>query len=359
MNGPVLIMAGGTGGHVFPALAVAEELSRRAVDVVWLGTRRGLDSRLVPAAGIHIDWINVSGVRGKGIVARIAAAGRLLLAIAQALRVMLRRRPAVVLGMGGYAAGPGGIAAWLLRRPLLIHEQNSVAGLTNRALARFAARVLEAFPDSFAGKVDALEVGNPVRRAIAELPPRPARPDSAARRLLVLGGSQGALALNQLAPAALSALPAHLRPEIWHQTGAGKRSAVESAYATAGIEARVDEFIDDMAAAYAWPDLVLCRAGALTVAELACAGVASILVPFPYAVDDHQTHNAAWLKKAGAAFVIAEDELSESRLAALLGDLLSRPAALTEMARRARTQARPDATARVADACIELAGGAA
>ena len=359
MSGPVLIMAGGTGGHVFPALAVADELRARATDVVWLGTRRGLEARLVPAAGIPIDWISVSGVRGKGIVTRFVASLRLLRAVVQALRIVRQRRPSVVLGMGGFASGPGGIAAWLLRRPLVIHEQNSVAGLTNRALARFARRVLQAFPNSFPGGVDALEVGNPIRSDIADTPPPTARAAGERGRLLILGGSQGALALNRLVPGALAKLAPEQRPEVWHQAGARTIDEAREAYAASGIAARVDEFIDDMAGAYRWADLVLCRAGALTVSELAGVGVASILVPFPHAVDDHQTRNAAWLKDAGAAFVVAESDLTETRLADLIGEALANPPALTEMARRARALARPDATRRVADICLAVAKGEA
>lgn len=359
MNGPVMIMAGGTGGHVFPALAVANELRRRAIDVVWLGTRRGLEARLVPAAGITIDWIDVSGVRGKGLYAKVLAALGLMRALTQAARAVMRRRPAVVLGMGGFASGPGGIAAWLLRKPLVIHEQNSVAGLTNRILARFARRVLEAFPNSFPARIKATLVGNPVREAINLLPPKTRREDGP-MRLLVLGGSQGALALNRLVPAALASVPVARRPQIWHQAGASTQAIARDAYASGGVEARVDEFIDDMAAAYRWADLVVCRAGALTIAELASCGVASILVPFPHAVDDHQTRNAAWLKKAGAAFVVAQSELSEMRLAALLDETLAKPEALAEMARRARALAMPDATRQVADICVAFgAGGAA
>jgi UDP-N-acetylglucosamine--N-acetylmuramyl-(pentapeptide) pyrophosphoryl-undecaprenol N-acetylglucosamine transferase len=358
MNGPVLIMAGGTGGHVFPALAVADELRRRAIDVVWLGTRRGIEARVVPAANIDIDWLDVSGVRGKGFVAKLTAAAGLGRALFQALRIVARRRPSVVLGMGGFVSGPGGLAAWLLRRPLVIHEQNSVPGLTNRILSRLAGRVLCAFPGSFDQRPGVTVVGNPVRQGIAQSAPRPARDAQSVPRLLVLGGSQGALALNRLVPGALAAMPVAARPEVWHQAGEKTLADARSAYTAAGIDARLVPFIDDMAAAYRWADLVLCRAGALTVSELALAGVASILVPFPYAVDDHQTGNAAYLKDAGAAFVVAESELSEARLARLLEETLSKPDVLEEMARRARTLARPDATRDVADVCLGLATGA-
>ncbi|MFK8017475.1 MAG: undecaprenyldiphospho-muramoylpentapeptide beta-N-acetylglucosaminyltransferase [Gammaproteobacteria bacterium] len=358
MSGSVLIMAGGTGGHVFPALAVANELRRRAIDVTWLGTRRGLEARVVPAADIVIDWIDVSGVRGKGVSAKLMSGLRLVRAVVQALRIVARRRPAVVLGMGGFASGPGGLAAWLLRRPLVIHEQNSVAGLTNRVLSRFSKRVLCAFPGSFKSGRDTTVVGNPVRAAIAQCADEPIRDINTPPRLLVLGGSQGAQALNRLVPGALATLAPAQRPEVWHQTGVKTVDAARAAYQNASLDVRLDTFIDDMADAYRWADLVLCRAGALTVSELAMVGVASILVPFPYAVDDHQTGNAAFLKEAGAAFIVAERELNETRLAELLGDTLARPEVLQDMARRARALAKPTAVQDVTDVLVGLANGA-
>jgi UDP-N-acetylglucosamine--N-acetylmuramyl-(pentapeptide) pyrophosphoryl-undecaprenol N-acetylglucosamine transferase len=362
MSGPVLIMAGGTGGHVFPALAVADELRKRAIEVTWLGTRRGLEARVVPDASIEIDWIDVSGVRGKGPGARAMSALRLVRALIQAMRVIMRRRPTVVLGMGGFASGPGGIAAWLLRRPLVIHEQNSVAGLTNRYLARVARRVLCAFPGAFDGTSasgrEVEVVGNPVRTAIGEVE-RPREPvEGRARRLLILGGSQGAQALNEMVPAALAAMPAAQRPEIWHQCGEKNIEAAGAAYASADVDVRLVPFIDDMAEAYGWADLVVCRAGALTVSELALAGVAAILVPFPFAVDDHQTGNAMFLKNAGAAFVVAQSDLDPVRLTRLLEQTLARPEVLVDMAQRARALARPHAAVEVADVCMSLAAGA-
>ncbi|MDQ2695681.1 MAG: undecaprenyldiphospho-muramoylpentapeptide beta-N-acetylglucosaminyltransferase, partial [Pseudomonadota bacterium] len=286
---PVMIMAGGTGGHVFPALAVAEWLRRRDVPVVWMGTRRGLEATLVPKAGIPVEWIGVAGLRSSGWRRGLMAPVMLAQALGQAAVALGRCRPRVVLGMGGFVSGPGGLMAWLRRIPLVIHEQNAVAGLTNRWLARFADQVLEAFPDSFPAARHARCTGNPVRQAIADLLPPAAR--FAGRRgparLLVVGGSQGALALNQLVPQALARLPE--RPEVWHQAGGRLLEAARTAYAQAGVSARLEPFIDDMAGAYGWADLVLCRAGALTVAELAAAGVGAVLVPFPYAVDDHQT----------------------------------------------------------------------
>ncbi|MBL8259774.1 MAG: undecaprenyldiphospho-muramoylpentapeptide beta-N-acetylglucosaminyltransferase, partial [Candidatus Competibacteraceae bacterium] len=310
---PVLIVAGGTGGHVFPALAVAERLRERGLPVVWMGTRRGLEATLVPKAGIPIEWVGVAALRGKG--ARRALTMPLILgrALWQAGAILRRLRPRVVLGMGGFASGPGGMAARSLGIPLVVHEQNAIAGLTNRWLARIADRVLEAFPSTFPSARRALTVGNPVREQIAALPPPAER--FAARagqppRLLVVGGSQGALALNQLVPQALASLAERERPEVWHQAGGQLHAAAEAAYRESGVAARLTPFIEDMADAYGWADLVLCRAGALTVAELAAAGVGSILVPFPFAVDDHQTANARFLERGGAALIRQQAELT-------------------------------------------------
>lgn len=359
--GTVMIMAGGTGGHVFPALAVADALREREVEVVWLGTRRGLEARLVPAAGISIEWVSVSGLRGKGWLAWLAAPWRLLVALVQSLRVMVRRRPGAVLGMGGFVSGPGGVAAWLCRRPLLVHEQNAVAGLTNRWLARLACQVFEAFPGSFPAGVVTEVAGNPVRPeffALAEPGDRYlARSD--APRLLVIGGSQGALALNRVVAAAVAGQHWDSAPQIRHQAGAKTLQIARNAYADAGVTATVEAFIDDMSAAYGWADLVVCRAGAITVAELAAAGLAALLVPFPAAVDDHQTRNAQHLVDAGAAELIAQQELTAQRLGASLARLLPDRRQLAEMASAAKALAKPDAGAVLVDACLhQLAGSA-
>jgi UDP-N-acetylglucosamine--N-acetylmuramyl-(pentapeptide) pyrophosphoryl-undecaprenol N-acetylglucosamine transferase len=355
---PIMIMAGGTGGHVFPGLAVAEALRARNRTVVWLGTHRGLEARLVPERGIEIEWISIAGVRGRGALVWLAAPFRLAQAVAQAIGALRRRRPAAVLGMGGFVAGPGGLAAWLLGKPLLIHEQNAVAGTTNRWLARFASRVFEAFAGSFPRGVSAELIGNPIRPAIAALPPPESRfaVRAGRARVLVLGGSQGARILNRTVPAALRTLPADARPEVWHQAGAGLEEA-RAAYAQAQVEARVDAFIDDMAGAYGWADLVVARAGALTVAELAAAGVGAILVPFRYAIDDHQTRNAEHFAANGAGVVLAEQQLSPETLGAALGTALADRARLLAMAQAARAQAQRDAAERLADACLDLAEG--
>jgi UDP-N-acetylglucosamine--N-acetylmuramyl-(pentapeptide) pyrophosphoryl-undecaprenol N-acetylglucosamine transferase len=351
-----LIMAGGTGGHVFPALALARELRARSWQVVWLGTRRGLEARLVPAEQIALEWLSVSGLRGKGMLAWLSAPLKLSRALLQALTVIRRRRPALVVGLGGFVAGPGGLAAWLLRKPLLIHEQNAIAGTTNRCLAHLARRVLAGFPGSFAPQVHAQVVGNPVRREIVELAPPSQRFALRAgpTRVLVIGGSQGATRLNAMVPFALARACASLQFEVQHQSGERWIEAAKRSYAEAGMSARLQPFIQDMAAAYGWADLVICRSGALTVSELAAAGVGSILVPFAAATDDHQTRNAAFLVDDGAAVMIAERELSAERLAAELLRLCNGRGRLLAMAERARALARPHAAQELADACVEL-----
>jgi UDP-N-acetylglucosamine--N-acetylmuramyl-(pentapeptide) pyrophosphoryl-undecaprenol N-acetylglucosamine transferase len=354
-----LIMAGGTGGHVFPALAVAEYLRARDWRVVWLGTRSGLEARVVPAHGIPIEWVSVAGLRGKSWLAWLAAPFRLVFAWWQALGILRRHRPAVVLGVGGFVTGPGGVAARTLRRPLVIHEQNAIAGLTNRWLARIATDVLEAFPGSFGARAHARAIGNPVRSAIAliEAPESRMRARSGRARLLVVGGSLGARRLNTVVPRALTELAPAARPEVWHQSGERGLADAESAYRESGVEARVLPFIDDMAAAYSWCDLIICRAGALTISELAAAGLGAILVPFPFAVDDHQTANARFLVAAGAAVLIAEADLTPQRLAGEIASLAADRPRLLAMAQRARSLARPSATADLAEACIAAARG--
>jgi UDP-N-acetylglucosamine--N-acetylmuramyl-(pentapeptide) pyrophosphoryl-undecaprenol N-acetylglucosamine transferase len=355
---PVLIMAGGTGGHVFPALAVAAELSARGVAVAWLGTRRGLEARVVPAAGYPLETVRVSGLRGKGVLRLLLAPFMLVVALLQALLIQLRLRPCAVLGMGGFAAGPGGVIAWLLRRPLLVHEQNSVAGMTNRWLLPFARTVMEAFPGSLPAKYHPVHTGNPVRTEITQLPAPAERfaARSGALRVLVIGGSLGAHALNETVPAAVQQLAAGESLQLHHQTGSADVAMVEAAYAAFGMDARVAAFIEDMAAAYAWADVVICRAGALTVAELAVVGVASILVPFPHATDDHQTGNARFLADAGAAILMPQATMTADKLAGLLTDFLEQRGLLEAMAARAQALALPDAARRVAALILQAAG---
>lgn len=354
---PVLIMAGGTGGHIFPGLAVAESLLAQGVPVTWLGASGGLETRLVPERGIALETVRVGGLRGKGLKTRLLAPWMLLRSLLAALGVVRRLRPRSVLSMGGYAAGPGGVAAWLLRRPLLVHEQNRVPGVTNKLLARLARRVLAGFADAFPPATQAEWVGNPVRADIAALPTptqrfagRDGRP-----RLLVLGGSLGARALNLRVPEALALLSPELRPDVLHQCGARGVDEARGAYAAAGVEAQVQPFIEDMAAAYASADLALCRAGALTIAELCAAGLGAVLVPFPHAVDDHQTRNAEALCHAQAAVLIQERDLDAHKLATQLATLLGDRACLLRMAEAARTLAKPDAAAIIAERCLEVA----
>ena len=353
-DAPILIMAGGTGGHVFPALAVARELARRNRRVVWLGTPRGIENRLVPAAGIVLEHVRVTGLRGKGALSWLLAPLKVIVALWDAMRIVYRQRPSVVLGMGGFASGPGGLAAWLLRRPLVIHEQNAAAGLTNRLLARFAREVLQAFPGSFNSRIKVRTIGNPVRPELAllESPEQRALGRTGPLRVLVLGGSQGALALNQTVPAAAALVAPKFQLEIWHQAGGATMQKAVDAYTAANVDARVDPFIDDMAAAYAWADMVICRSGALTIAELAAVGLGAVLIPFPSAVDDHQTLNARFLVDAGAAVLIPQSKLTPAVLAAELEVWAGDRQQVVARATRARMLSRPDATDALTDACL-------
>ena len=356
---PILVMAGGTGGHVYPALAVARALQSHSQEIVWLGTHRGLESTVIPAAGIDIEWISVKGLRRKGLVALVVAPFQLAWALLQSLIVILRRRPAAVLGMGGFVSGPGGLAAWLTRRPLVIHEQNAAAGLTNRLLARLARVVLQAFPGSFNSSVHAETVGNPVREDISAVaaPAERFNDRQGPLRLLVLGGSQGALALNTTVPEALSKLPAQDRPLVRHQCGEKTLAAAREAYEASGVEVDLVPFIDDMASAYAWADLAVCRAGALTVAELCAVGLPALFVPYPGAVDDHQTANARSMADAGAAVIIDQSMLSADVLASQLSDWLGSREDLLAKAEMARGLDKPLALSRITELCLELAGG--
>ncbi len=353
----ILIMAGGTGGHVFPGLAVADYLKQIGWHVVWLGTEAGMETKLVPQRGYQTEVISFSGLRGKRLTTWLTLPLRLLKAFFQSVRIIQRVKPDVVLGMGGYPAFPGGMMASLLNKPLVIHEQNSVAGLTNKILAQVADKIFLGFPDvGLAKKARAMCSGNPVRAEIEQIeaPQRRFSGRQGKLNLLVVGGSLGAQALNTTVPQALKLLPGHLRPIVIHQTGASHLEAVRKAYAEMALEGEIVAFIDDMAKRYAACDLVLCRSGALTVAELSAAGVASILVPYPHAVDDHQTGNARFLASHGAAVLLPQQELTAERLARLLTDLTREH--LLGMAVAARNQAKPEATRIVAEACIELSG---
>ena len=345
-------MAGGTGGHIFPALAVADILRAQGWRVTWLGVPLSMEADLVPRHGYEVAWIRFSGVRGKGLLRQLRLPFDLLLAMWQSAGAILRHRPDVVLGMGGYITFPGGIMAALLRRPLVIHEQNSIAGLSNKVLAHIAQKVISGFPDVLPR---AIWCGNPVRSDIAALPAPGQRYSARSGRLnvLVVGGSLGARAINETLPQALAMLPPEMRPNVLHQTGKQHYAAVKQAYQQAGVEAEVKPFMDEMARHYGNADLVICRAGALTVAELAAAGVASILIPFPFAVDDHQTRNAEFLSKHGAAVLLPQRELSVAKLAQLLQELNREK--LLAMALQARDLAKAGAAAAVAAICAEVA----
>jgi UDP-N-acetylglucosamine--N-acetylmuramyl-(pentapeptide) pyrophosphoryl-undecaprenol N-acetylglucosamine transferase len=348
----IMIMAGGTGGHVFPALAVADYLRARDWRVVWLGAQAGMEATLVPQHGYELAPIRFAGLRGKGLVAKLLLPLNLLVAFWQSLRALRAHRPDVVLGMGGYIAFPGGMMAALLGRPLAIHEQNSIAGLANRVLAGVADRILVAFPGALPKSEP---TGNPVRDSIAGVaaPAQRFAGRSGPLRVLVVGGSLGAAALNERVPQAIALLSAGERPHVVHQSGAKHLDVLRAGYAAAGVAAELRPFIEDMAQAYADADVAICRAGAITVAELAAVGVASILVPFPFAVDDHQTTNARYLADAGAAILVQQRDLSAEKLADTLRGLTRER--LLEMAEKARALGKPEATRAVAEACMELA----
>lgn len=333
----VLIMAGGTGGHVFPGLALAACLQQQGVEVHWLGTERGLEAKLVPNKGIKFHRVSINGLRGKGALALLAAPYKILTAIAQSIRVIKEVQPDIIVGMGGFVSGPGGMAGWLSRRPLVIHEQNAKAGMTNKILARFSRRVLEGFPAAFTASKKVIMTGNPVRSDIEALPAPTSRLSSSRGRfrLLVLGGSLGAKALNDLLPNVLAQLGIEERPEIWHQTGEKHVEDTKKAYESKGIQANVQAFIQDMAAAYSWADMVLCRSGALTVAELCAAGLGAVLVPYPYAVDDHQTANADYMVGGGAALCVQQAVLTETCLLEIIRQYAQAPEKRLAMAQAA------------------------
>ncbi len=347
----IMIMAGGTGGHIFPGLAVAEALRADGAEISWLGTPAGLENRLVVQAGIELDHVHIQGLRGRGLLGWLVAPLRILRAVWQARGILRRRRPQCVLSMGGYVAGPGALAARLMGIPLVVHEQNAIAGLTNRLLRPLAKRILTGFPDTLPGGE---HVGNPVRADIGaiEAPQQRMAEREGPLRVLVIGGSQGAAAFTQVVPEALAKLPPSKRPDVVHQAGR-QFEQTRQAYSKAGVEGDVREFIDDMATAWADTDLAICRAGALTVSELAAAGVASVLVPFPHAVDDHQTANARFLSDGGGAWLVAQSDFSAAWLAELF-ERLTRDELMT-MACVARERARTDAAGQVASACLEVA----
>ncbi len=353
MTKTLMIMAGGTGGHVYPAMAVADFLKNKGWQIVWLCTEGGMENRLIATKDYQKAMITMRGVRGNGLLGWLLLPAKLAKAFNQSAKALRQYQPNVVLGMGGFAAFPGGLMAKLLGKPLIVHEQNSVAGLTNKTLAHVAQRVLTAFPAAFGSK--AVLVGNPVRENITQIVAPEARlqKHDGALRLLIVGGSLGAQALNEVLPKALAQIPENKRPEVVHQAGEKHIATLLAYYEAAKVKADARAFIEDMAEMYAWADIVICRAGALTIAELSAAGIASVLVPFPHAVDDHQTSNAHYLSDAGAAVLIPQTEFTVEKVAKLLQDL-TREKCL-DMAIKARLLGKPEATATVANICMELA----
>lgn len=352
----VLIMAGGTGGHVFPALAVARKLQQDNHKVEWLGTSAGIEADIVVKAGIPLHFISITGLRGKGRLALLLAPFRLLMALIQAIIILRKLRPCCALGMGGFASGPGGVAAWLLRIPLVIHEQNAIAGLTNRMLRPLSRKVFEAYPGAFGAGTKTTCIGNPLRQSVLGLPLPKTRFENRTGplRILVMGGSLGASALNSVMPKTVEKLKGSIDLQIWHQVGHKQVQCTADAYADIKFEAKVVSFINDMDEAYSWADLVICRAGALTVSEIACVGVAAIFIPYPHAVDDHQTRNACLLETAKAAVIIPQDQLTADKLTDLLTGPFGDRKQLLNMANNARTTAYFDATDKLAEQCLEV-----
>lgn len=350
MGKRIMIMAGGTGGHVFPALAVAQNLREKGWTVTWLGTEKGLENRVVPAAGIEIDYLSVAGLRGKGLMAKLKGVFLLFKACGQAAKYLRLRKPDVVLGMGGFVAAPGGLMAKLLGIPLVIHEQNRVVGTTNRLLAKFATQVLEAFPDSFPAKQQAICTGNPLRSAFLNLPEKSVwQPTQRPLNILIVGGSQGAQILNEVVPQAMANLE---NIAVKHQTGETMFESVQVAYQTGKVNAEVVKFIEEMATAYQWADLIICRSGAMTVSEVAAAGLPAIFIPLPHAIDDHQTANAHYLTAANAAVMLKQSELTTEHLVNTIKQIVPQ---LNIMGLAAKKQARLDATERVATIAANLA----
>ena len=351
MGRRIIIMAGGTGGHVFPALAVAQYLATKDWDVSWIGTKRGMESRVVPAHGIEIDWLSVEGIRGEGLTAKVSSLKQLLKSFWQVFKIIRKRKPSVVLGMGGYVAGPGGMVASLLGIPLVIHEQNRVPGTTNRLLVKKATKVLEAFPESFIAGTGATFTGNPLRTHFLNFPEKQYWTEASDRdfRILVVGGSQGAKILNDVIPEAVGSLK---NVKIKHQTGTASLESVAKKYADLTIKANAVEFIEDIASAYQWADMVICRAGAMTVSEVAAAGLPAVFIPLPHAIDDHQTANARYLVDAGAGLLIAQNELNEVSLLMAIRDIKN---SIEKMSKAAMSKAKLDAAEVVANVCIEVA----
>ncbi|MGH1484775.1 MAG: undecaprenyldiphospho-muramoylpentapeptide beta-N-acetylglucosaminyltransferase [Cellvibrionaceae bacterium] len=349
-----LIMAGGTGGHIFPAMAVAKLLIDRGNDVYWLGTASGMESGIVSKEEIPLHAITIKGFRGKGILAKFYMPVLLLSAIWQSVRIIIKTKPDVVVGFGGYVSAPGGIAAKLLGKKLVVHEQNSVAGTTNKLLAKIASKVLEAFPGSLK---NAVLVGNPVRKNIEQLFLNQKDTSDKEKKLLITGGSLGAEAINMMMPTVIKSLPEDIRPKVWHQTGKNKLDSTSKKYAELGLDVQVVEFIADVEEAYRWADIIICRAGALTVSEIAVAGLPAVFIPYPYAIDNHQLSNAQWLVDNQASFLIEQKDLTEEKLSKLLIKILKDNSELNEMSTRLKKIAKPNATEDVVAACERICSG--
>ena len=349
MTKRIVIMAGGTGGHIFPALAVAQFLQNQGWQVSWLGTKAGLESRVIPENGIEIDWLSVSGLRGKGLLSKFTAIFKLAKSCIEAAKILKQRKPNIVLGMGGFVAAPGGLMAKMLGIPLIIHEQNRVVGTTNRLLAKIATKVLQGFPNSFAPKFNAICTGNPLRENLKHIPPAPLQREESLR-IFVMGGSQGAKALNEIVPNAIALLKNS--GQIRHQTGAAMQNEVAEKYKTLNLNAEASAFIEDMAAAYSWADLIICRAGAMTISEVAAMGIPAIFIPLPNAIDDHQTANAKYLSESGAAILLKQSDLTAENLSQQIRCLCEN---LLERRAISETLAYLNATETVANFCISEA----
>lgn len=350
---PVMILAGGTGGHVFPALAVANELRNRGVPIIWVGTKKGIESRVVPEADFSLTIMSVQGLRGKGFIQYIRAPLIIVKALYEGLSIVLKHKPCALLGMGGFVAGPCSLVGVLLRKPLIIHEQNAIVGLTNRILAPLSRIMFTGFPIKY--KKQKIEYcGNPVRSQLLamERPETRLSGRGVTKRLLIVGGSQGAASLNKFIPQAVAIISSSIQVEVWHQTGVNRQEATRDSYLANNLDVKVEEFIDDIDQAYAWADLIVCRSGAITLAEIAAVGLGSVLVPYPYAVDDHQTANAQSYVEAGAAELISEAEMSADKLASILSRLLCDSTSLINMACAANKLVRGNASKRVADECM-------
>ncbi len=353
----ILVMAGGTGGHIFPGIAVAEELVKKGWKVHWLGTAERMEAEIVPKNGYPISFINIAGIRNKGWQTWLKTPFKILQSVMQSIQVLKEVKPDVVLGMGGYASAPGGVAAWLLRIPLVLHEQNAVAGMTNRFLSRISTKTLSAFPGAFSDRVTPNVVGNPLRSDIISIENVMPEQPATSKKVLVVGGSLGAKILNDVVPQAIKQIKVQ-SIDVWHQTGGGNEQAVLTSYQDFGLpeeKVKVTEFIDDMASAYQWADVVVCRAGALTVSELAMAAKPAIFVPLPHAVDDHQTKNAMYLVECGAAKLIAQKEFNGTTLGQMLNSLFISDKVVQQMSKAAHNAAHADATSHVAQTCIEVA----